>query len=185
MKVYIVTAGEYSDYGIQKVFLDQDKAEKYAKYRNGYNSWDDYRVEEYDTFDDEYAVIEKEPTYHRFRIELMVKSNHKGVFSTSIVNMDHTITDNQCHENFKKYNSGRKYYCNEYMTPNGKSNLTVYCWFEVKDENSNAEWLEVEDKAEKIAEDFAGQVANLLAQGLEASDINDMNLKETVNDQDN
>ena len=30
MKVYVVTEGEYSDYSIVKVFLDKEKAEKFA-----------------------------------------------------------------------------------------------------------------------------------------------------------
>ena len=50
MKVYIVTSGEYSAYGINQVFLSKEKAELYIKahyyYRGGYN------IEEYDTFDD-------------------------------------------------------------------------------------------------------------------------------------
>ena len=32
MKVYIVTSGTYSDYMIQKIFLDKDKAEEYRKW---------------------------------------------------------------------------------------------------------------------------------------------------------
>lgn len=47
-KVYIVTSGSYSDYGIRKVFLDEDKAEKYAKA----HSDNDAGVEEWDVSDD-------------------------------------------------------------------------------------------------------------------------------------
>lgn len=46
-KVYIVTSGSYSDYGIRRVFLDGEKAHKYASYHN------DYEVEEWDTYDNE------------------------------------------------------------------------------------------------------------------------------------
>lgn len=46
-KVYIVTSGYYSDYSIERVFLDKEKAEKYVSvsYRN------DMSVEEYDITD--------------------------------------------------------------------------------------------------------------------------------------
>ena len=32
MKIYIVTCGSYSDYCINKVFTDKDKAEEYRKW---------------------------------------------------------------------------------------------------------------------------------------------------------
>ena len=48
MKVYIVTSGTYSYYGIERVFLDKEKAEKYAEMMSSH----DYRVEEYETDDD-------------------------------------------------------------------------------------------------------------------------------------
>jgi len=46
-KVYIVTSGYYSDYSIERVFLDKEKAEKYVSvsHRN------DLSVEEYDITD--------------------------------------------------------------------------------------------------------------------------------------
>lgn len=51
MEVYVVTSGVYSDYGIEKVFLDKEKAEHYAQWGYGrrvevYNSSDDYKVNE-------------------------------------------------------------------------------------------------------------------------------------------
>ena len=50
MKVYIVTQGEYSAYRIEKVFLNKEKAEKYAKYKS--TDYDECFVEEYDTYDE-------------------------------------------------------------------------------------------------------------------------------------
>lgn len=50
MKVYIVTHGSYSDYRIDKVFLNKKKAERYVETaRKGY---DEPRIEEYETHDD-------------------------------------------------------------------------------------------------------------------------------------
>ena len=53
MKVYVITEGEYSDYHIEKVFLDKAKAEEFCALQNrkgnSYNgSWD---IEEYETSD--------------------------------------------------------------------------------------------------------------------------------------
>ncbi len=51
MKIYIVTSGEYSDYDIERVFLDENKANKYAKMR-AYS-----KVEEYETEENEFSEI--------------------------------------------------------------------------------------------------------------------------------
>jgi len=45
-KVYVVTAGEYSDYRILAVFSDREKAESLVRFWNQYET-DDARIEEY------------------------------------------------------------------------------------------------------------------------------------------
>lgn len=52
MKVYVVTAGSYSDYHIEKVFTDKLKAEEYRQWLYDAND-----IEEYETEDD--LVVEK------------------------------------------------------------------------------------------------------------------------------
>jgi len=52
MKVYIVTAGDYSAYHIERVFLDKEKANIYAKMNGG-------EVERYNTHDDKFEIPEK------------------------------------------------------------------------------------------------------------------------------
>jgi hypothetical protein len=47
MKVYVITKGEYSDYHICAVTLDEKKAERLAKIHT--DSWDKADVEEWDT----------------------------------------------------------------------------------------------------------------------------------------
>lgn len=47
MRVYIITSGEYSDYEIEHVTLDKEKAERYCAVLNGKSRYEDYRVEEY------------------------------------------------------------------------------------------------------------------------------------------
>jgi sarcosine oxidase delta subunit len=59
MKIYIVTSGEYSDYGIDAVFTDEDMAWRFA-------STDfDYRIE---TYDADYYVVEGKPKACLFRV---------------------------------------------------------------------------------------------------------------------
>lgn len=53
-KAYVVTSGWYSDYGIEKVFLDKFKADRYCEIRRG--SGDDYRVEEFNLSDEDLMV---------------------------------------------------------------------------------------------------------------------------------
>jgi hypothetical protein len=45
--IYVVTEGEYSDYGIEALFSERETAEKYAKRRNGNDKYSTARVEEY------------------------------------------------------------------------------------------------------------------------------------------
>ena len=52
MKVYIVTDGYRSDYRIDAVFLDKEKADNYCRYRCEYGD-----VVEWDTYDDNYEMI--------------------------------------------------------------------------------------------------------------------------------
>lgn len=66
MKVYIVTAGEYSDYHICKVFLDKEKAEKYVALENELNKgcWDECYINEWDTADDSIKMEAKVAHYY-------------------------------------------------------------------------------------------------------------------------
>lgn len=53
MKIYIVTEGCYSDYHIEEVFLDKEKAYNYARLHCS----GDGHVEEFDTLDNDYEII--------------------------------------------------------------------------------------------------------------------------------
>ena len=66
MKVYIVTAGEYSDYHICKVFLDKEKAEKYVALENEMNKYysDNCYINEWDTADDSVDMTAQAATYY-------------------------------------------------------------------------------------------------------------------------
>lgn len=66
MKVYVVTAGEYSDYHICKIFLDKEKAEKYVALENEMNEYlyDNCWVDEWDTSDDSIDINAKTAKYY-------------------------------------------------------------------------------------------------------------------------
>ena len=53
MKVYVVTTGCYSDYGIAKIFLDKNKAEEFANWVEDSNG-----VDEWETSDDDFEFGE-------------------------------------------------------------------------------------------------------------------------------
>lgn len=48
-KIYIITSGEYSDYGIDCCFSTQEKAKEFLEFINKEkgNAWSKYRIEEY------------------------------------------------------------------------------------------------------------------------------------------
>ena len=46
MKVFIATSGEYSDYRIDHVFLNEEDAATYAQTKNDVGAWDEYEVRE-------------------------------------------------------------------------------------------------------------------------------------------
>lgn len=49
MKIYIVTAGDCDGYMICRVFINKKKAEEYINLHQ--ENWDNPRIEEYDTWD--------------------------------------------------------------------------------------------------------------------------------------
>lgn len=51
MKIYVVTSGCYSDYGIDAVFVDKKEAAKFAAVKDKDNNYMTYRIEEYETAD--------------------------------------------------------------------------------------------------------------------------------------
>lgn len=65
MKIYVITQGVYSDYGIVGVTLDKVKAEEYVKrYNNGEeNDYFSARVETYETGRVDQAITDKRPMY--------------------------------------------------------------------------------------------------------------------------
>lgn len=84
MKIYIVTAGEYSDYRIEKVFTDKAKAEEFAKW-----CYDSNGIEEWDTEDD--INVEK-----YYKITAQYKMYDNGKLEPPIVSVWNCTNDNHC-----------------------------------------------------------------------------------------
>ena len=63
MKVWIVTQGVYSDYGIIGVFLDPKMAEVFCAVKHDADDYDNIRIEEYNT-DDYYVTTRPEVKLH-------------------------------------------------------------------------------------------------------------------------
>ena len=51
MKIYVVTSGCYSEYGIDTVFVDKKEAAKFATVKNKSDNYTTYRIESYETAD--------------------------------------------------------------------------------------------------------------------------------------
>lgn len=67
MKIYVITAGEYSDYHIVAVTTDKEKADNFVKVHNDSKRfyYDDAYVEEYDTDDFDIAINDRNGKYFR------------------------------------------------------------------------------------------------------------------------
>lgn len=85
MKVYIVTEGLYSDYGICAVFLSREKAAAYIKTNEG--EYDDYFIEEYETSDGEIETAQD------FLDDVYIKTYVNYDFSTGRWDADHTVDE--------------------------------------------------------------------------------------------
>lgn len=75
MKVYVVTEGEYSDYSIVKVFLDKEKAEKFAELYSKGDIFSTVSVEEYEIYDNNFDCSLTEPI--EFYVQYMDLENGK------------------------------------------------------------------------------------------------------------
>ena len=79
MKVYVVTQGSYSDYHIEQVFLEREKAELYCKLHDT-SGWGDHpELEEYDTYDD-FVEEEKKSIKYLYSFKLDERGNIKTCY---------------------------------------------------------------------------------------------------------
>ena len=87
MKIYIITSGSYSDYGIRRVFTDLEKAEKYASLCDTDGGYNEARIEEYETEESDFQAI----TY----VDIDYKVNDNGEEYTFKINKTNTLDDKE------------------------------------------------------------------------------------------
>lgn len=80
MKIYVVTSGWYSDYMINAIFLDKDKAQKYADIL-----YDSNPIEEFETEDDDIETMITEELGEHTIVEVYIFNDEepKVTFSYS------------------------------------------------------------------------------------------------------
>lgn len=87
MKVYVITQGEYSDYGICAVSLDKDDAERKCALLNRNVRCGEYcEIEEYDT--DDLKVDTDEEVKKRFEMQVDEKTGEIEWFIESYLTFD-------------------------------------------------------------------------------------------------
>jgi hypothetical protein len=140
MKVYIITAGSYSDYHIERVFLDKEKAEKYVKLSQSNYNYDQPYIKEMETSDN--AVIDKITYVEAFYTK---GKNHEDIDVDIII----TNTLNSSEDDVKR---------NEfYSYPSGTKELDIS---RVIDNEYNED--EIKGKYRKVCQELMTQIESLV-----------------------
>ena len=80
MIIYVVTSGSYSDYRIEVVFLNKDKAEAYKAHEDELHNWSDYcTVEEYETADESAFPLPEIKEYYSAGVYIRTESEKDGI----------------------------------------------------------------------------------------------------------
>lgn len=152
MKLYVVTQGEYSDYHIEKIFLDKKKAENYAEYHSTY--YYKAQVEEWETGDEDYEIIKN--GYYCVSLNYML-------FQDARFKWFYKLSHYQVEKTYKKDHI-EKETINQFSRDDIEFSIFRY----VKDEVSQEEAIE---KVVKIAQDILTFVLDQLNQGASWEDI--------------
>lgn len=150
MKIYVVTTGSYSDYRIEKVFTNKDKAEEFAKW-----CYDSNDVEEYDTEDD--IDVGK---YYKICAQYKVYDNGRN--ETPIVNVYNCANTND---------GGNYTYLTDYHKYGSNYIVLTICRF-VKANNDDKNFYK--QKYTKVAYDTMAMIKQLVADGYSYDQINEM-----------
>ena len=152
MEIYIVTSGCYSDYGIEKVFLDKEKAEHFAEWG------EDRRVEVYNTEDDH--VVEEVYSVHA----------HGRISKTGEVALDYQYV----YKTDRVGNNAISFFMNSYCwLPLGERDCYALSFTKyIKNNNYNEQWLK--DKYQKVFYDLANIIKYHLSQGATEDEIDKM-----------
>ena len=150
MKIYIVTCGSYSDYYIDKVFTDKDKAEEYRKWCRGAND-----VEVYDTEDD-YEFK------HFYKITVQYKNNDNGRNSEPTINVEKYVHEQMC-DNYTSFSDMHRF---------GGRYVELYMVRYIPEEKWNEEFYR--NKYTKAAYDLMAIARQRLFEGFTDAQITEM-----------
>lgn len=145
MNIYIVTSGIYSDYRIERVFLDKNKASEYAEWSGS----DHVNVEEYDTSDNDY--INKQ---YYVSVTLKWYKNKKEKISTT---------------SYKHCESDYNY---NYYTNYGNIGEKLVIVRTVNGDNFDEQYWK--NKLIKLAYDLKAQIEYLKSEGFDEESIQEM-----------
>lgn len=150
MKIYVVTAGSYSDYHIEKIFTNKDKAEEFAKW-----CYDSNGVDEWDT-EDELDVGK----YYQISVQYRVYDNGKS--EMPIVSVWNRASDDS-HSNYIHLSDYHKY---------GGNYITLYINRILKANNDDKNFYK--QKYTKVAYDTMAMIKQLVADGYSYNQIEKM-----------
>ena len=148
-KVYIVTSGYYSDYSIERVFLDKEKAEKYVSvsHRN------DLSVEEYDITDLN-VELENIKNVKEITYQCEIRTGKEIVISFDDINsIDFEIST----------------YVYEYYYNNNELTLSL-----TRQLRENETENQATERIMKIAQDISAEIRYELSNGTTIDEINKM-----------
>ena len=150
MKIYIVTCGSYSDYYINKVFTDKDKAEEYRKWCCDAND-----LEEYDTEDDfEFKKF--------YKVIVNYRNNDNGRNSDPTIYIEKCMNE-QVYGNYTSFDDGHRY---------GARYVDLHIKRYIPEENWNEEFYR--NKYTKAAYDLMAIARQKLFEGFTDKQITEM-----------
>jgi hypothetical protein len=164
MKVYIITSGEYSDYGIDKVFIDKEKAEEWIRLNQ--RRYDVPKIEEWNTSDESF-IIGKYQIKKYITVNYESESFNGGEGFQIYLSQDNT----ESRPNLNEYPYNYSNY--SYRTWNRTSH-TISLYRLVDDDFTEEDLKSVSNKYLKICRDYVTKAKSLMSEGFDEKQIKEM-----------
>lgn len=152
MKVYVVTTGCYSDYQIDKIFTDRQKAENYKEWTYDANEIEEYETEDNIVFEKFYQVVV------RYTEHLMPYDNTEP-----------SVTITKC-QSVDKYDTSSCYFSLNRWSQKSVFDLTMVRF--VPEQNWNEEFYV--NKYKKAMYDYLAIVKQKMFEGCSEQDIQNL-----------
>jgi len=147
MKIYVVTSGSYSDYCIEKIFINKDKAEYFSKWCR------DSQVEEYETSDEDIVA----PGY-KVSFNYDFSGNKPPYINIQKSTVDSAYPHYTLFDDYRKYSSGKLGIRGSRFIPAINYKGDDY----------------TKEKYTKVCYDLSAQIKQWLNEGLNEDQINDI-----------